>query len=88
MANRAESLFEQPLLGADVARRKSGQVVKAQNGKNGKSGQVRRWLEKHKMGKMKQDCLGSAIKQPAEVNCFKVGQQTQPKGKETQIFCF
>ena len=33
-------------------------------------------------GKMKQDCLGSAIKQPAEVNCFKVGQQAQPKGKE------
>ena len=31
---------------------------------------------------MKQDCLGSAIKQPAEVNCFKVGQQAQPKGKE------
>ena len=65
MANRAESLFEQPLLGADVARRKSGQVVKTQNGKNGKSGQVvktqngkngksgqvRRWLKKHKMGK-------------------------------------
>ena len=53
-------------------------------------------LEKHRMekmgkvaaggetqnGKMKQDCLGSAIKQPAEVNCFKVGQQAQPKGKK------
>ena len=81
MANRAESLFEQPLLGADVARRKSGQVGKTQNGKSGQ-------VVKTQNGKMKQDCLGSAIKQPAEVNCFKVGQQAQPKGKETQIFCF